>query len=188
MNLRCLWIQRRLDAYLDGALSEIGAQGVARHLDSCHSCREVVERQGRLASLLRVAAEGAEPEWSAFWPGIRARVGSGESMARRFPWSARPSWPFGWVPRLAVGSALAGFLLVGLILGHDDHAKLPPPDVVVQALTVSNPDTSVMVFSAPDQEMTVIWLFGLDAGGEQSLQAPGGVKDGAPASLAQVQS
>ena len=188
MNLRCLWIQRRLDAYLDGALSEIGARGVARHLDSCHSCLEEAERQGRVASLLRVAAEGAEPDWSAFWPGIRARVGSQESLARRFASSARPTWPLGWLPRLAVGSALAGFLLLGLILGHDDHAKLPAPDVVVQALTVSNPDTSVMVFSAPEQDMTVIWVFGLDAAAEQSLGVPEPARDRSPASLAAVHS
>jgi hypothetical protein len=78
-----------------------------------------------------------------------------------------------------VGSALAAALAFGLFLGQsdDDHVKLPGLGVVIQGLEVPNPNVSVMVLSSPAQEMTVIWVFGLDTPAEQSLRRPDALID-----------
>lgn len=47
---------------------------------------------------------------------------------------------------------------------------MPGSGVVVQALEVSSPHSSVMVFSPPQEEMTVIWVFGLDTMKDQSFR------------------
>jgi len=74
---------------------------------------------------------------------------------------------------------MAGILLFGLVLWRsDDHVELGGPGVVVRALEVLNPNTSVMVFSTPEPELTVIWVFGLDPSGEQSLRQSEGVRGG----------
>lgn len=172
MMLRCLWIRRRVGPYLDRALPAHQAPGVARHLTGCAGCREWARRQERLAALVRgVARELAEPNWTGFWSGIRTRILTESPVADRSPWRARPAWPLGWFPRLALGSAVAGILFLGLVLWRsDERAELLAPGIVVRALEVANPDTSVMVFATPEQEMTVIWVFGLGPTVDQSLR------------------
>lgn len=40
--------------------------------------------------------------------------------------------------------------------------------VVVQDVNTSDPERAVMVYSTPDQALTVIWLFPSDAGSSES--------------------
>lgn len=168
--LRCLWIRGRIGPYLDQALPESRARTVARHLSGCAHCRRVAHRQERLSALVRgVAPETTEPEWTGFWPGIRARILSEGALVGRPSWRSRPAWPVAWLPRLALGSAVAGLLLFGLFLWRsDDRVEPPVPGIVVQALELANPNTSVMVFTAPEHGLTVIWVFGLDPSTDQS--------------------
>lgn len=176
MKPSCLWIRRRIGPYLDRALPESRARGVARHVSGCAGCRQWVQRHERLTALLRgVAAETTEPNWSGFWPGLRTRIlsasplGGGRPTHPRWVPRALPGWPRPWLPRLAVGSAMAAILLVGLFFWRSDEPVEPQiPGVVVRALEMSHPNTSVMVFSAPEHEMTVIWVFGLDPAADQS--------------------
>lgn len=182
MTLRCLWVRNRIAAYVDQTLSEGRSRAVARHLSACARCRQSARRQERVLALVRgLAAETAEPEWSGFWPGIRTRILSEDQLVGRPPTHAtqlrwvprvprfRPGWPLAWLPRLVLGGAMAGILLLGLFFWRSDYLlEAPEPGVVVRALETANPDTSVMVFSAPEQEMTVIWVFGLDPSADQS--------------------
>ena len=172
MRLRCLWFRLRIGPFLDRALSDSQARGVARHLTRCADCQESARRQERFTALVReAAAVPLEPSWTEFWPGIRARLVGTASISDQPAWAARPAWSMGWLPRLAVGSAVVGALLFGLILWRsEDQRELPGPGIVVRALEVSSPHTSVMVFSPPEQEMTVIWVFGLDSMTDQSLR------------------
>lgn len=185
MTLRCLWIRRWIDAYLDRSLSEARARRVVQHLDGCPPCRESARRQERLVTLVRSAAdEMAEPSWTGFWPGIRVRLLSeGETVGRlthrRWVPHARPAWPLGWLPRLALASAIAGVFVFSLALWRSDgRVDLPGPGIVVQALEAPDPETSVMVFSTPEHEMTVIWIFGLRPSADQSLRPAEEVKGG----------
>lgn len=169
---RCLWIRRRIGPYVDRALPERQAQGVARHLTRCADCRESARRQERLTAIVREAAvASAEPSWSDFWPGIRAHIVQAPPIGDRPARAARPAWSVGWLPRLAVGSVAAGLLLFSLLLWRgEDQREVPDSGIVVRALEVASPHTSVMVFSPPQQEMTVIWVFGLDSMKDQSLR------------------
>jgi hypothetical protein len=41
-------------------------------------------------------------------------------------------------------------------------SAITPRGVVVQSVESDDPNSTVMVFSHPDQELTVVWVFGLD--------------------------
>lgn len=178
MRLGCLWIRRRIGPYLDRALPEGQVRGVARHLNGCARCRQWSYGQERLTALLRgLAVETTDPGWSEFWPGVRSRILSESPLAGRssthLRWvsGVRTVWPLHWLPRLAVGSAMAALLLLGLFLWRsDDRVEPQIPDIVVRAIEMPNPNTSVMVFSAPEHEMTVIWVFGLDPSADSSRE------------------
>jgi len=172
MTLRCLWIRNWISPYLARTLPEGRARAVARHLSGCAHCWKVAHQRERLTALVRgVAAETTEPDWTGFWPGIHARILSEGALVGRPSWRPRPAWPLAWLPRLALGSAVAGLLLFGLFLWRsDDRLEPAVPGIVVQALEVPNPNTSVMVFTAPEHGLTVIWVFGLDPSTDQSLR------------------
>jgi len=123
------------------------------------------------------AFEVTEPEWDGFWPGIRRRIAAEGPAVGRSVWQPRRAWSLGWFPRLAIGSVAAGLLFLGLFLWRGDHhVEILAPGIVVRTVEVSNPNTSVMVFAAPEHEMTVIWVFGLDPAMDQSLRPPTEVK------------
>jgi len=66
-------------------------------------------------------------------------------------------------PRWALGGALAAAFLVWMTLWQTTQA--PPAfdaPVIVRAANTEHPQASVMVYHTPDQDMTVVWVFGLD--------------------------
>lgn len=167
VSLKCFWMKRRLAPYLDGALSGQRAEAVAGHLQGCPECREEVSGLERLRGLLRsTLTVGPDPEWARFWDGIRGRIRSG----RPRPW--REAW--GWYPRLALGGAVAGGLLLAALLWPMGPPERPagPAGVVVNTVETAHPDGNVMVFSSAEDEMTVIWVFGLDQPADESLIRP----------------
>jgi hypothetical protein len=139
----------------------------------------VLERLG--AALALEAPDPGNAVWDAFWPQVRARMaaaGPAEDAAL-----ARPAWSWGsvlGVRRLAFGSALAAVALAVVVLAPWQRPEplapvtpvapvvtqvVPPPqdsDVVVQSVETADPQSSVMVFSNPDAEVTVVWVFGLE--------------------------
>jgi hypothetical protein len=66
---------------------------------------------------------------------------------------------------------MAGILLFGLFLWQrDDGVEPQRPAIAVRAIEMPNPNTSVMVFSAPEHGLTVIWVFGLDPSNDSSRE------------------
>ena len=170
--LACLWIRPRLERYADGALGARSARSVAAHISGCAPCMQHVERQTRLQSLIRsTLPEPAELEWAGFWPGIESRIAREAPRAMRDPWWI-PLWkPFWGHPRVALGSALAAGLLLTLSLwpvGDRQSAVAWAGPVVVHDVSTPDPDQSVMVYSSPDQSLTVIWLFSAGASTDES--------------------
>jgi hypothetical protein len=116
-----------------------------------------VSRLERLRGLLRSTfTVGPDPDWTRFWEGVRGRILS----ERPRPWSE--AW--GWSPRLALGGALAALFLLAALLWPIGPTEGParPGGVVVNAVETAHPDGNLMVFSSPEDDMTVIWVFGFD--------------------------
>ena len=175
-SLRCFWMRGRLAAYLDGALSAKHAEAVAAHLQGCVGCGQEAARLERLREIVRTTLLVPDPDWSGFWDSVRRRI----LAERPSPW--REAWRIGfWRQisghrRLAMGGALAGLLLLAAALWPRGPQETPilPPAVVVNALETAQPEGNLMVFTSPEDEMTVIWVFGLDQPGEQSRLRPVG--------------
>jgi anti-sigma factor RsiW len=178
MNPICWLIQRRLGAYRDGELGPAAREKTLAHLGRCPTCAAELATLDRLRTALAVA--GPEPPaaaWDVFWPQVRARLAASPDPER----AARRAWiPVLEHPRLALGSVVAAAALVvlavltpwrGLLLPEPPRVSGPiaPPEsakavtpVVVQSVETEAPDSSVMVYTHPDAEVTVVWVFGLE--------------------------
>jgi len=158
--LICYLTRRRIGAYFDGALDEGRAPAVAAHLDACARCRREAEGLGRLRELISSTADIAEPDWTGFWPAIVRGVQAG--IPDPAPIRSRAAQPRR--RGTLVGAAAAALIVVTLWHAGDS------PIVLERTVTVSVADTehpggSVMVYSPPGDDMTVIWVFGLDTPG-----------------------
>ena len=113
----------------------------------------------------------AEPDWSGFWPVVRARIASEEPRPVRESWWV-PYWkPFWGHPRLAFGGALLAVLVVAFSLWPADDAAFAS-QVSVQDVSADDPDRSVMVYSSRDHGVTVIWVFGSSETYEEDDEGP----------------
>lgn len=169
-KLGCLWNRSRLEPFVDGALGSRAERGLAAHLSRCMSCQGEVERLRRLRDLVRSASGNAtDPDWSGFWPSVRVRI------ARETPEPMREAWwlPF-WKPvwghpRVALGSVVVTALVGALVIwptAQPTRAVAAP--VQVQDVSSDDPNRSVMVYSSPDDDVTVIWVFNPAEQDEQS--------------------
>jgi len=171
-SLGCLWNRPRLEGLVDGALDPRAGRSVSQHASGCSSCRAEVERLRRLRALVKSSqVEVADPDWSAFWPGIHARIVREQPRPFRDAWWL-PVWKPVWGhPRVALGGLVAAGLVAAVMLWPSPTtvttASVTNP-VVVQDVSTSDPDHGVMVYSNPDDEMTVIWVFNPTEQEEQS--------------------
>ena len=163
-SLACLWIRPRLERHVDGALRAGAARAVADHLDRCAGCRAESERLGRLHAMVQEAVPApAAPDWSSFWPALRSRLLQERPSPLTESWWL-PFWkPFWGHPRLALGGVMAAVFAVTLSVWPGGEVATPPvawaAPVVVQDVGTSDPGRGVMVYSNPDQDVTVIWVF-----------------------------
>jgi len=169
-TLGCLWNRRRLEGFVDSALGSRAERMTAGHVSGCASCRIEMERLRRLRVLIRSAhAEVTDPDWSGFWPSVRTRI------ARETPNPVREAWwlPF-WKPvwghpRVAFGGVAVSTLAAALVLWPSPQAtKAVTAPVQVQDVSTADPNRSVMVYSSPDDDVTVIWVFNPAEQDEQS--------------------
>ena len=154
----CYRIRRRIGAYLDEAPGAREAARAAAHIAVCARCHAEVESLRRLSVMLRQSMPSAAvPDWTGFWEGIRRGIEAPRVEAR-----ARLRWR----PRLVVGTA--GVLAVAallLVLSQVPWPSLAPR--VASAISVSSADTdrpggTIMVYSPPEQNFAVVWVFGED--------------------------
>ncbi len=100
----------------------------------------------------------AEPDWTGFWPGVVRGI----DAARLVPAPRRrPVWR---QPRWALGGALAAAALASVTI-WEWQALVPTSlenAVVVSSADTDHPGGSVMIYHAPEKDMTVVWVFGLD--------------------------
>jgi anti-sigma factor RsiW len=160
----CLWMRPRLEGYADSGLDPRLTRAVEAHLAECPHCLAGVERHVRQRSLVMAALPApAEPDWAGFWPGIQARIAVKETPKPIKDWWWAPVWAPVWGhPRVALGGVMAAVLALFLSLwpgGEGQVFTAWADPVVVQDVGTPDPEGTVMVYSTPDQDLTVIWLF-----------------------------
>lgn len=167
-SVACAVVRPRLERHADGALGARTTRFVVAHLEGCPGCRKASEEGLRLRVLVRQAASvSSEPDWSGFWPPVRARIVSEEPRPVRESWWV-PLWMPVWGhPRLAFGAALLAVLVAAFSFWPVDDAAFAS-QVNVQDVSADDPDRSVMVYSSRDHGVTVIWVFGSNEAYEAS--------------------
>jgi anti-sigma factor RsiW len=160
--LSCYWNRRRIGAYLDGALEARAAGATAAHLERCPACQREADELRRLRGLLQHRLVPAEPDWTGFWQGIVRGI-EDQRFARPAP-APRRWWQSAWRPRWALGSAVAAALLVTVgVWQWTPSGPLPDPvGVMVTSARTEDPRGTIMVYSTPEQDVAVVWVFGLD--------------------------
>ncbi len=158
-SLGCLWNRPRLERLVDGALGPRAGRTVTAHAARCPRCGGEVAQLTRLRLLVRSAApDVTDPDWAGFWPAVRVRIAGEAPRTVRQSWWL-PVWKPVWGhPRVALGSLMVSSLALGLVLWPSTPVTLAAP-VVVQDVSSADPNRSVMVYSSPDDDVTVIWVF-----------------------------
>jgi anti-sigma factor RsiW len=160
--LTCYRTRKKIGAWLDQALDAETARATATHVAACEGCAREAEELRRLRGLLRSTLTTAEPEWTGFWQGIVRGI-EDQKAARPAP-APRRWWQWDWRPGWAVGSALAAALLVTLGVWQWTPTGPTPAQagVMVTSARTDDPRGTVMVYSTPEQDVAVVWVFGLD--------------------------
>jgi hypothetical protein len=129
---------------------------MAAHLARCPGCRREAEGLGRLQALIAPSTAVAEPDWTGFWPGIVRGVDAGRARPVRAAGRRRE------VRRVALAGAFMAALLAVMIWHSGDSLRMIEGPSALAAAETEYPDGSVMVYSPPGDDMTVIWVFGSD--------------------------
>jgi anti-sigma factor RsiW len=175
----CWLVRRRLSAYQDGELSSRARARVDAHLPGCDVCSRELQTLNRLRAALTLdVADPSEAVWATFWPRVRARIAAPPPVPE-------PLWHRAWEavrmrPQLGLTPALALAALAVLAVVAP-WAPRPPSapqvasapetvggtqlaaldDVLIQSIETEDPETPVMVYSSPESNVTVLWVFGL---------------------------
>jgi hypothetical protein len=152
--LTCYRTRRRIGAYLDEALDDRQSASASAHLAVCARCRAEMDGLRQLSSLLRRSLpEPPLPDWTGFWEGVRRGIDPPRVAVR-----AQRRWR----PRLVAATALAA--VVGVAVFVWQAPKNPFTPQAAAAISVSSADTAhpggtVMVYSPPEKDLAVVWLF-----------------------------
>ena len=156
--LRCYRTRRRIGAYLDGALADGESVLVADHVAVCRRCHAELASLRGIVEILRGSTSVPAPEWSGLWEGIRHGI---ERSRLDVSIRARP----GWRPRLVLATAAMCAIVAVVVLWQ--APLLRPTPRADAAISVSSADTAhprgtVMIYSPPEKDLAVVWVFDLD--------------------------
>ena len=158
--LTCYRARRWLGAYLDGALEDADARWTERHLAGCTSCQHEVDQLRRVKTLVATATAVPEPDWTGFWPGIVRGI---EAERHRTVVVTPPRRAWRLWPQWAVGGAAVAALVIALFSWQGGRGPLlAEAGVVVSAANTEFPGATVMVYTPPDRDMAVVWVFDSD--------------------------
>jgi hypothetical protein len=111
-----------------------------------------------------------DPDWAGFWPAVSRRIAAEHPAPVRDAWWL-PYWKPVWGhPRVALGGLAISALVAALVVWPSPQTTTPAlaGTVQVQDVSTSDPNRSVMVYSNPDDDVTVIWVFNPSEPDEQS--------------------
>ena len=158
--LTCYFTRRRLGALLDGALTTDDARGAERHVTRCARCQHELDELRRIKVLVAEAVAAVpEPDWTGFWPGVvRGIQDSRDQAPVVVARPARRMWP-----QWAMGGAAVAGLALALVLWQGGRGPVPAEaSVVVNSAETENPGGTVMVYSSPERDIAVVWVFDTD--------------------------
>ena len=121
----CKEVGKRLPAYLEGDVSELEAEELRKHFDSCDPCRKVCRDLEKSGYLLRNLTEVETPPW--FTQKIMARIE--EEAEKKKSWFEKLFFPLHIkIPIEAVASLLIAFLAWQLYqAGEPERAAFQAP-------------------------------------------------------------
>jgi anti-sigma factor RsiW len=152
--------RRRISAFLDGALESRAAATTAAHLATCQRCGREADGLRRLRVVLQQAFVPAPaPDWAGFWAGVVRGIEDGRPRVAVVP---RPGWRAR--PRLALGGALAVGAMISLTVWQLSSSPVPPAagPVTVTAARTEFPGATLMVYSPPERDLALVWVFGVE--------------------------
>jgi anti-sigma factor RsiW len=155
--LTCYLVRRRLGAFLDGALASGDARGTERHLGHCARCQRELADLRQVKVLVAEAVAVPDPDWTGFWPGVVRGI---EDSRDRAPVAAPPRPARRLWPQWAMGGAAVAGLALALVLWQGGRGPLPAEaSVVVNSAETDHPGGTVMVYSSPERDIAVVWVF-----------------------------
>jgi anti-sigma factor RsiW len=153
--LSCYRTRRQIGAYLDRALPEPAARTTAVHVERCSRCRRELGELERVRSLVRTLSQPRDPDWTGFWQGIVRGVEDRRVPARVHA----PTRGWRWRPQLAFGGLVAAAVLATLTFWQMGNIFPTRDSVTIGSANTDNPDSTVMVYSTPEHDMAVVWVF-----------------------------
>lgn len=164
----CAAIHAALGAYVDGELREVKRRRLEAHLTSCQRCSselarlQAVRRGIRRSLVVSLPGEDARQ----FWDGVERKI---EAATPRPWWTLdRMHEMFWFYPGLKWASAaVLGTTVLLFAADMLRRPSFPPPTPLVQTemtpTTVvesveGGPNSSVVLFSTPDQQLKIIWV------------------------------
>lgn len=158
--LTCYRARRRLGAYLDGALGDADARWTERHLAACAACQGEAGQLRRVKALVAEVSAIPEPDWTGFFPGIVRGI---EAERRGVaPAVTRPVRR--WWPQWVMGGAVLASIALALVVWQGGRVATPAEaGVLVTSANTENPGGTVMVYTAPEKDLAVVWVFDSDS-------------------------
>ena len=164
----CPTVLARLGAYVDGELLQARRQRVEAHVGSCQSCSAELDRLQRLRDQLHrnLTVSLSANDADRFWDNVERKIR--EAKAPRWWTLDRVKELFWFYPKLKWASAAV--LGTTVLLFTADlvlRPAIPPPTLlgptdagpktVVESVE-GGPNSSVILFSTPDQQLKIIWV------------------------------
>ena len=142
-----------LSAYLDGELSDKDRKKVDRHLETCHTCRQLLSELELTGSLVKntLSHEVApDVDLTGVWEKIETQVFSRPSVWHRIKSVVRR--PVVWFPA-AVAAAAAAALMFILPIPREQA-----PMAISQVESVSSHTGQVMMLQTASTGQPIIWI------------------------------
>ena len=98
----------------------------------------------------------ALPDWTGFWEGVRRGIDE-PGLERR----TRPLWR----PRLVAGTAAALVIGASVIvwqLPRSPFTSQAAAEISVSSADTNHPRGTVMIYSPPEKDLAVVWVFAED--------------------------
>ena len=156
--LTCYRTRRRIGAYLDDALGDRASSKASAHIAGGPRCHAELTSLRRLGAMLRETSPSAGlPDWTGFWEGVRRGIEAPRVEVRARPRRLRPRLVAGTAAALAVGASVIFWQIPRTLLTSPASAA-----VTVSSADTHRPGSTVMIYSPPERDLAVVWVFAED--------------------------